>query len=238
MKAEELACAGLTKHQAEVYLELVKNPGQTAGKIAKTLSIDRTFAYGIINSLIHKGLVNHVTNDNKKVFFASDPDNLLKDAEEKHARISVLVKSLKSIKRQTKEEKHVRLYEGKSGLKAYVRDFLRCKEFFTLGGGEELSILEELKYQYPQYVKELAKKKITGKIITSAQNEEKLKRLFGNSKVVIKNIGDIKNQASFAVFQNKVAIYSAGEASFAIIIEDKNISSALKAYFDILWKRI
>ena len=49
MEAKELLEAGLTKNQSEVYLEILKHPGQSGGEIAKTLSIDRSFVYGIIN---------------------------------------------------------------------------------------------------------------------------------------------------------------------------------------------
>ena len=65
---------------------------------------------------------------------------------------------LKSIKKREKSEKSVRVYEGKSGLKAYVRDFLGVDSFATLGGGGKLDILEALKYIYPHYLKELNKK--------------------------------------------------------------------------------
>ncbi|MFZ3077661.1 MAG: helix-turn-helix domain-containing protein [Candidatus Aenigmatarchaeota archaeon] len=238
MEAKQLEETGLTEKQAKAYLELLRTPGQNAGKIAKELSIDRTFAYGIMNSLMKKGLVSCIIKENKKAFYASNPDNLLKEIEEKKAKTLNLIKELKSIKQQTKEETLVKIYEGKSGLKVYARDFLQSNEFFTLGGGGELSVLNELKYQYPQYLKELLKKKLNGKIITSVKNIKTLKEMFKNSKIKIRTVEGIESQINFTIFKNKIAIYSAEKKPFAIIIEDKNISSALKAYFDVLWKKI
>ena len=72
MEIKELVEIGLTKNQAQVYLELTKNPEQTAGNIAKKLSIDRSFAYGILNSLVDKGLVSHITKENKRVYYNID----------------------------------------------------------------------------------------------------------------------------------------------------------------------
>ncbi len=238
MEAKELMDAGLTENQAYVYLELLKNPGQTAGRIAKELSIDRSFVYGILNSLIKKGLASTVIKEDRKVFYASNPGNLLKDVEEKKERISALVKRLKIIGSEPKEENAVKTYEGKSGLKVYVRDFLQSKEFFTFGGGGGLSILEELKYQYPQYLKELLKRKLAGKIITSAGNAELLKGMFRGQQIKIRTVENIESHVSFTIFKNKVAVYSAEKKPFAIMIEDKNISDALKAYFDVLWNKI
>ena len=48
MKSEQLTEIGLTKNQAKVYLEILKTPEQTGGEISKKLSIDRSFAYGIL----------------------------------------------------------------------------------------------------------------------------------------------------------------------------------------------
>lgn len=235
MEAKQLEETGLTEKQAKAYLELLRTPGQNAGKIAKELSIDRTFAYGILNSLMKKGLASCVIKENKKAFYASNPDNLLKEIEEKKAKTLNLIKELKLIKQQTKEETLVKVYEGKSGLKVYARDLLQSNDFSTLGGGGELNILEELKYQYPQYLKELSKKKISGRIITSAQNIWILKELFRKSGIKIKILDNVKGQVSFTIFKNKVAVYSAEKKPFVIVMEDRNISAALKAYFDILW---
>jgi len=84
----------------------------------------------------------------------------------------------------------------------------------------------------------LLKKKLNGKIITSVKNIETLKEMFKNSRIKIRTVEGIESQINFTIFKNKIAIYSAENKSFVIIIEDKNISFALNAYFDVLWKKI
>jgi len=236
MNTEELIEVGLTKNQAEIYIELIKHPGQTAGKIAKILSIDRSFVYGILNNLSDKGLVSHIIKEDKKAFFASDPENLLKEIDEKRNKISKVVKEIKSLQEIKKEEKSVKVYEGKSGLKAYVRDFLESKEFYTLGGGGNLSILEVLKYEFPHYLKDIKKKKLVGKIITSKRNIKKLREMYVGSNVKSKFLDELKSQVNFTIFDNKLAIYTAEEKPLVIIIEDKKISESLFNYFNLLWK--
>lgn len=236
MNIEELIDVGLTKNQAEIYMELVRNPGQIAGKLAKRLSIDRSFVYGILNNLIDKGLVSHIIKENKKFFFASDPENLLKEIDEKRDKISKLVKEMTFLRETKKEEKSVKVYEGKSGLKAYIRDFLECKEFYTLGGGGKLNILDILKYEFPHYLKDLKKKKLIGKIITSKRNIKKLREMYKNSNVKSKFLDELKSQVNFTIFDNKLAIYTAEEKPLVIIIEDKKISDSLFSYFNYLWK--
>lgn len=232
---KELIEIGLTQAQANVYLELNKNPEQTAGKIAKTLSLDRSFTYGILTNLIDKGLVNYITKENKRLFYPSDPDNLIKEINEKRDRIKKVIKELKSIKKQRKQQRSVNVYEGKAGLKAYVRDFLQSKTFYTLGGGGKLNILEALKYEYPHYLKDFKKKNIKGKLITSKDNKKIMQNLYGD-KVKIKILKNLDNQVTFTIFKNKLAIYSAQGKPFVIMIQDKDISKALKDYFDELWE--
>jgi len=235
MEAKELMELGLTKNQAEVYIALIKKPEQTAGKLAKKLAIDRTFVYGILSSLIDKGLVGYVTKENKRIFQPLDPENLIKEIEEKRAKALKTIEKLQQLKKLTKEETAVKVYEGKAGLKAYIRDFLESGFFHTLGGGGQLSILESLKYEYPHYLKELSKKKIKGQVITSLKNAPKLKKIFNKTQVEIRTLENIESQANFTIFKNKLAIYSAEEKPFVIIIEDQTIAKSLKNYFVILW---
>jgi sugar-specific transcriptional regulator TrmB len=238
METDRLIETGLTKNQAEVYLELIKNPGQTGGEIAKNLSIDRSFSYGILNSLLEKGLVNYIIKKDKRLFSPSDPENLLKEIEEKRDKIISAIKEIKSIKRTTQEEKSVKVYEGKSGLKIYVRELIESKEFHTFGGGGKLNILEELKYEYPHYLKEIQKKKMSGKLITSPENKKIMAKLYGKSNVKIKDVKNLKNQVNFTIFKNKLAIYSAEKKPFVILIKDKKISDTLKVHFENLWRSL
>ncbi len=235
MNANELVGVGLTKNQADIYLLLLRTPGKTGGEIAKKLSIDRSFAYSILNSLLDKGLVSYVEKEKRRVFFASEPENLLKEIDEKRNITLGVVEKLKSINPVEEEAKTTIVYEGKAGLKAYIREFLETDRFYTLGGGSMQTLFEKLKYQYPQYLKELNKKKIIGSIITSEESGETLKQIYKNSKVEIKTFKHLKSHVSFTIFSNKVAIYSAEEKPFVIIIKNSDVSSALKAYFDLLW---
>ncbi|MCK4730625.1 MAG: hypothetical protein KAT28_04865 [Candidatus Aenigmarchaeota archaeon] len=238
MDAEELIEVGLTKNQAKVYLEVMVCPEQTGGEIAKKLSIDRSFAYNVLSSLIDKGLITYITKQDKRLFYPSDPENLLNEIEEEKNKISKLVDKLKLIEKQKKLKRSVKIYEGKSGLKAYVRNFLNTDSFVTFGGGGNLKILEVLKYTYPQYLKEFNRKKIEGKLITSPQNKDIAKNLYKNSNVKIKNINGLKSEVNFTIFKDNLAIYSAEKKPFVIIIEDKNIANCLKQYFDKLWQFI
>jgi sugar-specific transcriptional regulator TrmB len=238
MEPKDLVPAGLTENQAKVYLKILNHPGQTGSGLGKISSIDRSFVYNIIEALINKGLVSHITKDGVRRFYPANPENLLKDIDEKREIILRTIEELKTIKEINEPEKSVSIYEGKAGLKAYITDLLSADSFLTFGGGDKFSLLDALRYSYPKYLKKLNEVKIRGNLITSAENLEQMKELYQNSKVDIKTIKGLKNSVSFTIFNDKIAIYSAEEKPFAIIIHDKNTAKALGDYFKILWARI
>lgn len=238
MEPKELIEAGLTKNQAKVYLEVLKTPGQTGGGIAKKVSIDRSFVYNILDSLTDKGFVSYVIKEKNRLYYPTDPDNLLKEIDEKQKKISKVVEELKLLKKGTEQKRSVKVYEGKAGLKAYIRDFLDSESFVTLGGGGAVKILDVLKYEYPHYLKELNQKKIKGKLITSLKNKKIMKEMYKKSEVEIKAFEKLKREANFTIFKDKLAIYSAEEKPFVIIIENKTIAQSLKDYFDKIWQLI
>jgi len=237
MKFNELVDIGLTKVQAEVYLALLRQPEQSGGMLAKKLSVDRSFVYAVLNSLIEKGLVSYVKKDNKRLFKASNPENLLKDIDEKKDKILNIVEKLQEIKKQANEETSVNIYEGKAGLKVYIRDILESTNFYTFGGGGTLQVLDTLKYDVPHYAKEISKKKIKGKLITSKENKHQLKKIYG-STVQIKVVEDLPRcPVGITIFKNKTAFYSEEDNNVVVVIENKNITETLKAYFENTWKQ-
>lgn len=238
MEIKELIETGLTKNQAQTYLEILKHPGKSGGEIAKEISLDRSFTYNVINSLLNKGLVSYIIKENKRIFYPANPENLLKEIQEKEKKINKIVDELKSIQEETKYEKSVIVYEGNAGLKTSVRDMLSSDYFETIGSGEDLKIFEELKYEYPHYLKELKSKKAKGKLITSKLNKQSLKNIYNNLDIKIKISEDTKSKVNFTTFRDKLAIYSVEKEPFVIMIQNKDISDAFKKYFNKIWKSI
>ena len=231
---KELEQLGFTKNQAIIYLELLKHPEQTGGELSKKINLDRSFTYGILKNLISKGLISFIIKDSKRIYSASHPENLLKDTEEKMKFASKVVSELNQIKSSPDVKNSVEVFEGSSSLKKLVREILKEKEFYILGGGGQLKTIELLKYEYQHYIKEATSKKINGKIIVSEKNSKFLKNTFKNSEVKIKTLKKKESQINFVIYGDKVAIYSS-QKPYLIDIKNKDISNAFKAYFDILW---
>ncbi|GAG05885.1 unnamed protein product, partial [marine sediment metagenome] len=68
------------------------------------------------------------------------------------------------------------------------------------------------------------------------KNKKIMSEIYKNSKIEIKTFEGLESGANFTIFKNKLAIYSAEEKPFVIIIENENIANSLKRYFDNIWK--
>ena len=236
MKTEELIGIGFTKAQAEVYLQLLNYPESTAGQIAKRLGIDRSFIYGVLQSLNRKGLVCYSIKQKKRVFVLSDPTHLLEDIEEKKKKIYMLVEEIKSIHKNNVDDVPLRVYEGKEGLKAFINDFLHSTKVSILGGGGKLLFLETIRYEYPHYVKEIAKKKIKGRLITSKNNKKIMKEIYKHAGVEIRSLDNLSYNTSVTIIPNKIAFYSGEKNPKIIVIDDHDIVQTMQTYFNHLWK--
>lgn len=238
MEPKDLIDAGLTRNQAKVYLKLIKQPAQTGGQIAKGVSMDRSFVYNVLASLADKGLVSHILEENVKIFYATDPESLLKESEERKERIMSIVEELKKIKGTTKPDRNVLVYNGKAGLKVYMRDLLNCPSFCSLGGGGLYNIFDLLKTEFPHYLKLFDEKNTKGKIITSPDNEANMKKTYDNLNIKIKTMNGLNKSVCFTLFCDKLAIYSLEHKPYVIIIEDGSIAATLMEYFNLVWKTL
>jgi sugar-specific transcriptional regulator TrmB len=238
IEPKDLIDAGLTRNQAKVYIKLINQPEQTGGQIAKATSLDRSFVYAILASLSQKGLVSHITHEKARLFFPSDPKNFLQDSKERDDRINKLVKELKQIQAKTKSERTVRVYNGKAGLKIYMRDLLDKNSFSSLGGGGLYNIFDALKIEFPSYMREFKKKKMSGRIITSPENVKNVKKAYSHVDVKTKTMKGLNQSVCFTLFDGKLAIYSLEEVPYVIIVQDKNITHTLMDYFNMLWSTL
>ena len=175
-----------------------------------------------------------MNKDNKRYFYASSPENLLKNIDEKRNMAEKLVKELKKITVKPLKDLSVEVYEGKDSIKNLIRQILGADEFFMLGGGGRFRITDLIKFEMPHYLKELNLKKIKGKIITSPDNKKELKETFQNSNVEIKLVEKQESKINFIITKKILAIYSS-ESFYVIKMTDENISKSLKMYFDLIW---
>lgn len=236
MDIQKLIEIGFSENQAKVYVMLFKKPGINAGKISKELSLDRSFVYTLLNSLIKKGFVYSALRKNKKIFYAENPNKIIEELKEKETKAKGIVSELLKINKEDKLPANIEIYEGKQALKKYVREIIDSKEFLTLGGGGNLNLFNILKYEHPHYFKELANKKTSGKIICSETNKRFWENNLKNTNIQVKSLKGAGKENSITILKSKIIFSSEIENPSIIIINNVDHAHALTHYFNYLWR--
>jgi len=236
MDIQKLIEIGFSENQAKVYVMLFKKPGMSAGKISKELSLDRSFVYNILESLIKKGFVYSSLVKNKKVFYPENPNKIIEDIKEKETKAKEIVSELLKINKEDKLPTNIEIYEGKHALKKYLREIIIAEKFLTLGGGGKLNLLNILKYEHPHYFKELTNKKASGKVICSETNKGFWKNNLKNTNVQVKSLEGAGKENSITILKDKIIFSSETENPNIVILNNPDHSYSLRHYFNYLWK--
>ena len=237
MEIDLLIGLGFTENQAKLYTLLLKQPGISAGKIAKEISLDRSFTYNLIESLTKKGLIHSAPLTNKKIFFPEEPNKILEDLEIQRTKAKSIVEILNKIKKENKQKTHIEVYERKQALRKYLSQLISSKHFLTLGGGGKLNIFNILKYEHPHYFKQIKKEKISGKIICSHENKNFWESNLRNTQIEIKSLTGAGKENSITILKDKIIFSEETELPNIIIINNPNHAHSLSHYFNSLWKQ-
>lgn len=236
-----LTKAGLTEKQAKVYLACLGLGKVGAPEIAKKAEIKRTTAYGILDELVGLGLVSSVHKGRLKLFKAQEPKVILDILESNKQQVAGIIPSLESIFTSYHLQPKTQFFEGREGIKRIYEDTLNChskkimqivrvKDFIEFPGGDFSR----------KYIKQRAEKGIAAYALhpksgdlhddTYGEDSEKLKRYVRYLPP------DMFYASMIMIYDYKVAMISTKEENFGFIIESKEFSNTLKAYFDFLWK--
>jgi sugar-specific transcriptional regulator TrmB len=228
---EELINLGLSEQEAEIYVYLTKEKNQTASKIAEKTKINRSVTYGILESLIVKGLVNYVLMGGVKKFSSTKPEMLvdfMKDKEESLKKILPLLNSLKS---EGNETVNVEVFKGKNGGLVVMKDILKTSNKYV-AFGEDKSFQQVMGTLAKQYIRKLNEGKIKERLLVP----EGQKVLVGKNTEVKYLPKNISIPSITAIYGNKVAISIFQEPYYAIVIESKELSLTYLSLFEFLWK--
>ena len=232
---------GLTEKQAKIYLACLELGQAKAPEIAKKAEIKRTTAYGILDELVSLGLINYSQKNKQKFYRPNDPDILADIMDKNQANLTQLLPGLQDLFATHHLRPKIQFFEGVTGIKQIYQDALRCqtKKIYQIVKvkahtellGEEF-ILDYIRKRVASGITTYDLHPKSGDIYTEARGREnpKLKRYV---RYLPPNIF---YAAMIMIYDNKVAMASSKKESFGFIIESKEFTNTLKAYFDFMWK--
>ncbi len=226
---------GLTNTEAKIYLILLKEGASLAGTITRNTGIHRRSVYDAIERLVEKGLVSYIKTNNRKYFEAVDPSRLLEIAEEKKQNVFSLIPELELMKKFSKEKKETVFFRGKPALKSVFDDQIKVgKEILIFG--DAINVNEILKYYFPKFDRERARKNIKVKMLfdESARKNKELRKIpLSSVRFIPKGYG---SPMSIYIYGANVSIVLWSELPIAILIREKAIADGFRNYFEFMWK--
>ena len=244
MSNKILTSLGLSEKEAQIYEATLESGPETVQKIAHRAGITRTGAYAYIRSLIQKGLMSSSTRDKRTYFSAEPPENLfrlLEQQKEKMKESAVGLKKilprLQTIYETSEDRPHVRVFEGKDGLKTMTTDLLKSRfgslqEFTSLD--EAYAIVPPQPNDHREQIKKKFKK-IPSKVIYTSKDGPILKQINGikERRFIPKDIFPFTGSVN--IYGNKISLTSRKKTITGVIIENKEIADTLRALFSLAW---
>lgn len=228
MQNKILQKLGLSKGESEIYLTLTKLGQSNIATLSKTTSRHRTHIYDTLEKLKQKGLISETTIQNKKFIQPTSPKNILDYIKEKEELAKSLIEEISTIT-PNKSQVSVETYQGKSGLKAVLRDILRENKNY-LGYGEGTRFEKTLPIFYEQFKLQSQKQNLKLKLILKKGVE-----VAPRKGLQVKHLDSISPSTTF-IYSNKIAIIIWEPFPIAIKITEPQIAESYKNYFKILWQ--
>ncbi len=242
----ELKKLGLSEKETKVYLALLELGEAAVQKISQKSKVNRATTYVILEGLVKKGLVSVLEKENKTLFGAQDPEllsNVLRaqerEVKEKETEFKKLLPELKALYNLSPQKPKVRFFEGKDGLKSIQEDFLKEKnteidEFYSSDDVHNIFSPAELE----EFRKRRVGQKIKSRAFyTRAAGPFVTKDISPLSELKYMRQDQYPLNVDILIYNNKIALISLKEPLMGVIVENKDLASALRSIFKMLWDK-
>ena len=247
MESNILKKLNLNNNEILVYEELLTSGEQKAVQISKKVPLKRGLLYKTLEDLERKGLIIREDAESKiSTFTPIHPnvlkglaENQLKQAQDAQNSLQSELGSLVSMYNLANNKPGVEFYEGFEGIEKVLNDTLTSKtDVYTYSdiyhtGDKSQKINHD-------YVKKRINAQIHKKIITPSSN----KKLFSGPKQEFTEVRFLENdivpfKTAMQIYDGKVSYQTLNENNvIAVLIEDENIYSLHKGFFEATWENL
>lgn len=239
---EALTSLGLTPKESAVYLAVLELGRGTVTQLSRAAGINRTNGYGVLDSLVSRGLVRISGKEPKQEYVAESPDRLVELLEKKTQETERQLTAARNLAPQLKagykvgSRPHVSFYEGEAGLKRAYEDTLTSHEpvraFATVD-----DMHRGLPDYFPRYYSRRAEKGIAIRAIVP-RTQAGIERA-GHDREEKREIAFVPPEEFYFspeinIYDDKVMIASWRE-KLGIIIQSAEIADAMKKAYELAW---
>ncbi|MEK6909221.1 MAG: helix-turn-helix domain-containing protein [Nanoarchaeota archaeon] len=225
----DLKEAGLTDNEQKVYTSLVDLGSSLAGKISRKTGLHRRTVYDVTETLIQKGLISYIIENNRRVFTAVNPQRILDVIDEKKNMLTPLVESLKQKFNTSKKKEQTNFYKGKNGMKMVFESQLEYPEILILGATRDA--YNAMPYYFKWFNERRKEKRVKIRVITSDKSISP--KILAETRYLAEKYS---SHMVINIYGINVAMILWGKNPFALVVQQEEFASGYKKYFEILWK--
>lgn len=250
MIINDLEKIGLSKNEVALYLTLCELGESPAAELAKRVSLPRTTAYSVLESLKERGLVYTAKHGKKTYFVANHPTALTRELEEQQNLIEsrlnlaqIVIEQMEPLFRsKVIDAPTLKFYEGSENVRSMLFDQLPNWENSmrqydnTWWGFQDHTFVDS----YPKWLKHQWKrnKKAASSIKLFSNPEQIEKQLKG--KIPLRDIKPLPLEYSFNTSlwiagDYIIMIHSEQAPHYSFQIREKKFAENLRAVFRLLW---
>lgn len=231
---------GLRGQRAAVYLAALQLGSAKGQDVAEQVSIPRTTALEILESLHRMGMVSFVTKGRTRLYSAEPPAKLESILKEKERKLKAIMPELLSLETTKGYRPRVRFYEGVAGVKTVFEDTLRVRNKRLQG---ILSMADLYNIPGKEYMDEYVRRRIEAGIelfvvrSRSRETEEAWLTSREEGRMVRYAPEDMVFPMTMYLYNHKVGIIGTQKESFGMIFESEDFYQTQKNLFDVLWEQ-
>lgn len=234
---------GLKEEHLKIYKASLEWGKTTISNLAYKSKVPRTSVYELIEDLIKLGLIKVSVDKGSKRYSPEDPDFVLKLLEKKSSEVTNLIsvakekmKELKAVQNTSKSKPKIYLLEGAEGImQAYEMTF-EAKEVLVQCLTDDYGDVSDefFKDYFDRFFKQ---SDVKSKEILGDYEDDDYLRYSSKKNLQLRVKVEDERATDFIVFDDKVVFVSFEKgASYALVVEDAKIVSAMRTLFNLAWE--
>lgn len=237
---QQLGELGFGAKKALLYSVLLQARAGSAAELAEQAGLKRTTSYELLEDLVADGLAVVGFSGRKRVYTATQPDNLQLRLERQRVLLDEMLPELNGLFNRTSHKPRVRYYEGLKGVRQFHDELLQTpsKEYFYFGSMQGLEGVVGRRY-LKSFVRRRVERNIRAHAIRIREQEIDEPWLMPGDElhreVRYISLPRAANVVNMTLYDGKVAIVASTGENYALIIESDGLFTLLKLIWDYLW---
>lgn len=232
---------GLQDNEATVYLQLLKNPLQTAQQLATQTDIKRTNVYRILDALLEQELI---IKDDSPVsrFSAAEPQSLQKLLQRRQNTLKQTASSLSAVMPQLRSQYSLSLNKpgvvymtGDDGLERLLFDMVNSQTEVLLVAGDEPRDADT-RSRFRELIMQRKQNNVhTRALFHGGEHQARITHRFSERGFDVRFIGTTPFDSEVVIYEDSVAFSVYDPSLIITIITNKDFANTMRTLFEQLW---